>query len=118
MSEKIALATNGGWPKQLDTKEQSLYIFEVHGLKVSPKKIANDRSQRRGPATQYLGSKPLATPAACDDYAKRLLTDRSPHSLARERRRAAGLPTPSSPGRPRKSDQDKAKEKLKPEARP
>ena len=104
MPDKIGLATTGGWGKWLDTKEQSRYILEVHGLTVSAKKIANDRALGRGPETKYIGSKPIATPPALDDYAARLLTDRSPHSVARERRRAAGLLIKQSPGRPRTKD--------------
>ena len=101
--------------KWLDPRQQSEYIAGKHGLTVTPKKIANDRAKGKGPEVKYLGSTPVATPEALDDYAKRLLTDRSPHVLARERRQAAGQPIRVSPGRPRKTDRVA---KPKSEARP
>ena len=85
MPEKIA------WPKWLNPKEQTRYVFEVHGIKVTKRKIALDRAKGKGPEVRYLGRIPLATSQALDNYAARVLTDKSPLIVAREQRQAAGF---------------------------
>jgi hypothetical protein len=109
----VTIATEDGFPKHnLDTEAAARYLREKYDVPFSAKSLANRRCSRQPPEARYLGAKPYYRRETLDEFAtKHCWADKSPHVLALERRKAAGLPLPKrrGPGRPRK---------IQPEARP
>ena len=92
-TRKLAPVTVDGHPKIMTSKELKRYLKEKHDIETTERKLATLRAQRRGPKPRYLGNTPTYTREEAARYAEQeAFTDRSPQSLAAERRKAAGLP--------------------------
>jgi hypothetical protein len=101
---KPTLATTDGFSKGMRAGEACEYLDKVHGIKHTPKGLANRRAKRLPPLAEYQGATPTYTLQALDDYAAVAFTRESPHRNAWKRRKAAGLAPPEGIGRPRKKD--------------
>ena len=120
MSGQAKLVARDGWKRVMDPSTASSYLDDEYSIPLKPKALANRRASRQPPHAIYFGSKPMYRIEELDRFAAEdAFSPQSPHTKVAERRRAAGLPPPAGVGRPRKTDhQEKAKPKLKAEARP
>jgi hypothetical protein len=101
---KPTLAAIGGFSQRMRAPEACKYLDEKYGIKHTTKSLANRRAKRLPPQAEYQGASPTYTSQSLDTYAATAFTKVSPHALAAERRKAAGLPPPKGIGRPRKKD--------------
>jgi hypothetical protein len=57
------------WPARMRRRELSEYLFEVHGIRLSPATLAKLCVLGGHPEFQYDGRFPVTTPAAADAFA-------------------------------------------------
>jgi hypothetical protein len=69
MSQALIGTTSRNWPARMRTREASEYLFQVHGVRLSPSTLAKLRVVGGSPPFQYDGRFPVFTPSGLDDYA-------------------------------------------------
>lgn len=75
------------WPPRMGRKEASNYLFAVHGIKESPRTLANKASSGTGPVYEKQGNAhrnglALYTPSGLDAYAEMVLSKAPARSAA------------------------------------
>ncbi len=73
MSQSSIGTTSRHWPRRMRRKQASEYLFEVHGVSLSPATLAKLAVVGGGPEYQKDGPFPLYAPPNLDAFAERRL---------------------------------------------
>lgn len=60
--------TTRGWPPRMRYRMTCDYLWQVHGIRVTPKTLANRVCEGTGPEVKYFDTIPHCTPVAADAW--------------------------------------------------